>query len=260
MIDVDLQLEKGGSLALIGANGAGKSTLLLVLAGLRRASSGTWRVNGSIGLLPERPALPARLTARQSLMHYGRVHGIAEEGLADRVDMELARLDLSTHAETPIRALSLGGRQRTALAQALLHRPDVLLLDEPLGGLDPDAARVLVALLADERQRGVSLLIATHRLLELSGVCDRVAQMRDGTLHDLGSCEAVLDRLPVRITFGLPGSDAPAGLACHRSGDLWSSVVGPDERSSAVKQILDAGGGILRLEPELGALTTPEPP
>lgn len=256
---VDLVLRQGDGLALVGPNGAGKSTLLLLLAGLRRPTAGELRVHGlppdapearrALGILPERPALPRGPTVRAALETWARLHLLPDVGR--RVEETLDRLRLSELAHHRVGELSQGGRQRLALARALVHGPALLLLDEPLANLDPDAARVVLEVLAEERARGVTLLVATHRLADLAPVCPQVASMSEGTLHLHGPTDQFLAHLPTRVVFVLPEGVAPpkVGRALPADGDLHVRIVPAGRRDLLVARILEVGGSVVRLEP-----------
>jgi heme exporter protein A len=153
---VTLALEEGETLAVFGANGAGKTTLLRILATLLRPHRGVarvlgselpregWAVRGRIGLLGHEPLLYRDLTARENLRFHARLHGVA----LSRVDELLDAVGLRTRADEPIYTFSRGMVQRTAVCRAVLHEPELLLLDEPFAGLDPGAAALVAPLLA----------------------------------------------------------------------------------------------------------------
>jgi heme exporter protein A len=165
---VTLRLEAGHTLAVFGANGAGKSTLLRVLAGLLRPHGGaarvlgaelpgeTWRVRGRIGYLGHDPLLYRELTGRENLAYQARLYGLPE----GRVEESLAAVGLERRANEPVRDLSKGMVQRLAAARATLHRPDLLLLDEPRANLDPAAAQRLEPLIG--RASGPARVLVTH--------------------------------------------------------------------------------------------------
>ena len=154
--DVSLSLEPGRTLVVFGPNGAGKSTLLRVLATLLRPTSGVarvlgrelpreaWAVRGRIGLLGHDPLLYRELTGRENLRFHARLHRVA----LDRVEEVLEAVQLSARADEPVRTLSRGTVQRLAVARAVLHDPELLLLDEPRANLDPAASRLVAPLLA----------------------------------------------------------------------------------------------------------------
>jgi ABC-2 type transport system ATP-binding protein len=171
--DVSFELAEGEIFALLGPNGAGKTTTLRMLAGLIKPSSGTVRVNGSIGLLTEAPGLWDRLTVERNLLVYARLHGLARPERA--VDETLDLFDIADRKHDRAAQLSKGLKQRVALARALLHRPDIVLLDEPTSGLDPESARDVRELILRLRGERRAVLISTHNLDEVQRVADRVA-------------------------------------------------------------------------------------
>jgi heme exporter protein A len=171
---VDLSIERGEFVTLMGPNGAGKTTFLRILATLARPTSGTVRIAGldpardgikvrqRIGFLSHRTLLYEDLTAEQNLRFYARMYGL-DDGPA-RVQDLLQRVGLATRHHDLVRTFSRGMQQRLALARAVLHRPQVLLLDEPYTGLDPLAAQVLTGLLAELTGEGCTTLLTTHDL------------------------------------------------------------------------------------------------
>jgi len=189
---VDLEIEAGALLLMAGSNGAGKSTLLRLLAGLIRPTQGRVLVNGQpphsslesrveIGLLSHKNLLYDTLTARENLLFYGRLYGL--EGQRETADAALANVGMSARADTPVSTLSRGMKQRLALARATLHRPGLLLLDEPFEGLDRRASQALSQRLTDLRARGeTTVVVVTHRVDEVVDLVDRVAVLERGRL------------------------------------------------------------------------------
>jgi ABC-2 type transport system ATP-binding protein len=187
--DVSFELVPGEIVALLGPNGAGKTTTLRMLGGLIHPTSGSVlldhqtvtavsapRLRASIGFLTETPGLWERLTVRQNLTVYARVHGLASPALA--VDRMLDLFAIADRARDFAGELSKGLKQRVALARTLIHDPPIVLLDEPTAGLDPQSAhdvRELVLRLRDERR---AVLLSTHNLDEVDRVADRVAVLR----------------------------------------------------------------------------------
>ena len=182
---VDLRVERGEILTLCGPNGAGKSTLLSVLALLTRPSGGRVCIAGTaaqgdtralrerVGLVAHRSFLYGALTARENLDFYARLYRIREL---------LQLVGLYPFAHEPVRTFSRGMEQRLSLARALLHRPEVLLLDEPYAGLDPAGARLLDRILAEHRARGGAALLVTHDLVQAENLGDRMAVLVRGRL------------------------------------------------------------------------------
>ena len=189
---VDLSVEAGELVTLVGPNGAGKTTLLRILATLARPTSGTLRIAGmdparaggkvrrTIGFLSHRTLLYEDLTAEQNLRFYARMYDLGD-GL-DRVEDLLERAGLAARRHDLVRTFSRGMQQRLAVARAVLHRPRVLLLDEPYTGLDPYATEVLTDLLGELTGGGCTILLATHNLEQGLARCDRVAVLAQGRL------------------------------------------------------------------------------
>ena len=186
---VSFALERGECLALFGPNGAGKTTLLRVLAGLLRPSRGVARVGGvevredaaaraRVGLISHQSLLYAPLTARENVLFSARLYGVPEpEAAADRA---LARLRMTDRAEQPVRSLSRGLQQRVSIARAIVHGPQVVLLDEPYTGLDEAGAGALTGALVELKQGGAALVLVTHNLAEGLALATHAAVMRAG--------------------------------------------------------------------------------
>ena len=196
---VDLELEEGIA-GLFGPNGSGKSTLLRVLAGLLRPSSGEVRAFGSpismkseslrgrIGYVGHRSGLYGRLTVMENLLLFARLHGRS----STRAETVLDRLGLGDRRETPVASLSAGYRRRAAVARALLHDPDLLLLDEPYANLDDEAAAFVSNAVVEWRRPGRAAIVATHGAKKVKAYADaglilqRGRLIRQGTYGDAG--------------------------------------------------------------------------
>jgi heme exporter protein A len=184
--DVSLALPRGETLAVFGANGAGKTTLLRILATLLRPHAGTatvlgeplpgraWAVRGRIGLLAHEPLLYRDLTPRENLLFHARLHGVP----GARAGELLAAVGLERRAEDPVRTLSRGMAQRVAIARAALHRPELLLLDEPLANLDPGAAAAVAPLIG--RASGATRVVISHDVEHGLAEADLVLGLRGG--------------------------------------------------------------------------------
>ena len=186
-----IEVPRGGGLAVFGPNGSGKSTLLRVLAGLLRPQRGAvvvagedlfadHRVRRRLGFVGHEPMLYGGLTVRENLRLFSALYDLASPDA--RIDELCALLGLVPHRETPVGRLSRGLGQRAAVARALLHRPDVLLLDEPFAGLDPDAGTQLAVHLVEFRRGGGTVVLATHQAGEALRVCGEARALRGGRL------------------------------------------------------------------------------
>jgi ABC-2 type transport system ATP-binding protein len=221
--DLDLSVEPGEVFGFLGPNGAGKSTTIRLMLDLIRPTSGRVELFGldarrssvairrRIGYVPGDLRLYERMTARELLRYFGRLRGLAGLGaapaVAERLDLELDR---------PIRALSKGNRQKVGLVQAFMHSPELLVLDEPTGGLDPLVQQRFYELLREETNRGASVFLSSHILHEVQHSADRVALMREGRLVLVDTVEALRERTARRmeVTFAEPPpADAFGGLA-----------------------------------------------
>jgi ABC-type multidrug transport system ATPase subunit len=187
---IDLSISQGSTRGLVGPNGSGKSTLLRILAGVERASSGTLQVlTGSIesssvrsriAFVPEDAPFPPELSARAALVLIGSLHGMTRAQVRERSPELLARVGLAQHAEKPLGRFSKGMGRRFALAQAWLHEPELVLLDEPTAGLDAEGFDVLAELLAEARQTGTTVILASHLVSDLHEHCDEVSVLMEG--------------------------------------------------------------------------------
>lgn len=213
LADVTLELSAGEVLMLVGPNGAGKSTLMNVLLGLVRPDHAELRVDGtvrslrghgikeSVGFLPEAVAFSDSLSGRQVLRFFAWARGVS----GARIDAVLARVGLKHAQSRSVRGYSRGMRQRLGLGVAILHEPDLLILDEPTGGLDQEGLTVLWSVLAEWREKGRTVLLASHDLALLERRVDRICLMSSGRVRAEGSPEALRlrARIPHRVTFDL---------------------------------------------------------
>ncbi|GAB3779714.1 ABC transporter ATP-binding protein [Dyella agri] len=200
--DLDLALARGQVLGLLGVNGAGKSTTLSMVAGALRPDSGAIRLNGEdflerpelarrlIGWLPERAPVWPELTVTEHLDAHGRLRGLGGAALRTARTAIVERLELEPLARRLAGVLSQGQRQRLGLACALLHRPALLVLDEPANALDPVQVTALRTLIREQAAAGTAVILSTHVLVEVTAVCDRVAILHEGRLRHDGPVRA----------------------------------------------------------------------
>jgi sodium transport system ATP-binding protein len=188
---------------LLGPNGAGKTTTLRILAGILVPTTGSAHVAGidvaldplsvrrRLGFLTNTTGLYPRLSGRELLGYFARLHGMSRDATAARIDALIAALALGPFFDRRCESLSTGERQRTSIARAVLHDPDVLILDEPTAGLDVLASRFLRDFVRAERDRGKAVLFSTHYLAEAELLCDRIGLLHRGRLLAEGTPAAL---------------------------------------------------------------------
>ncbi len=221
---LSLEVRAGEIVGFLGPNGAGKTTTLRCCSGLLRPDAGEIVVAGApmrgapldararLGFVPDQPFLYERLTAREFLDFVAALYHVPARTAAGRAEETLSRLDLGDAADDLIETYSLGMRQKVSLAAALLHDPPLLMLDEPLVGLDPRSARVLKDLLRERAARGLGVFVSTHLLDVAERLCDRVVVLHhgravaEGTLATLrgGRADATLEDVFLALTHEAP--------------------------------------------------------
>ncbi|MFV0438920.1 MAG: ABC transporter ATP-binding protein [Desulfopila sp.] len=190
---VNLAVQRNEVFGIIGLNGAGKSSLLKILMGFVRPDSGTAHIGGGqpageleksahIGYLPEHPALYRNLTITEHLQFGCRCGGIDSTETNRRIAKVLDKVGLAEVASTPIKRFSKGMTQRAALAYAILLDPEVLILDEPMSGLDPLGRQLVIDIIDEYRQKGTTILFSSHILTDVERICDRIGIMHQGEL------------------------------------------------------------------------------
>jgi ABC-2 type transport system ATP-binding protein len=216
---LSLTVSPGEVHAVVGPNGAGKTTAFRILFGLIRADGGAGRLLGRpfghpealrrLGYLPESPCYYAYLSVAELLSLAARLSGVRESRSA--VGVALERFDLTHLANRPLRRLSKGQLQRVGLAQAAVHEPDLLILDEPMSGLDPLRRAEVKAWIREMRQAGRTVLLASHVLADVEALADHVAILVGGRIVREGSAELLLHGADagVEIEFTLPGNPRP---------------------------------------------------
>lgn len=190
---VDFAITAGEAVALVGVNGAGKTTLLRMVVGSSRPSEGELRLFGRspaersararIGYMPQAFRVHGFLTARKGLAMLGLLAGVPKAGLEAAVRRELDRVGLSGAIDRRLSTFSGGMMRRLALAQALIHRPELLVLDEPSSGLDPPGRRMLTTVLNEERMRGATILLSTHIIADVERCCGRVLLLSETSIR-----------------------------------------------------------------------------
>lgn len=289
---ITLELQAGDAYGLLGANGAGKSTTLRVLLGLTRPDRGHGTLLGAplgernararLGYLPETPAFHDQLTALEFLSLCGELQGLRGADLRRRSLAWLERLELAHAARLRLRKMSKGMLQRLGLVQALLGEPELLVLDEPMSGLDPHGRKLVRDLILEQRAQGRTVLFSTHILSDVEMVCTRAGMLRDGRvahelrLDDIGALgandveiqatglddEAVrrlgatarsVTRNGRRVLFtvapGRPVQDAVAAI--HAAGGVLDAVV---PRRPSLEEVLVKAGALPAVDDRAAAV------
>jgi len=216
---VTLEVGRGSVFGLLGPNGAGKTTLIKVLMGLVPGWEGEAQLLGArpgersarerVGFLPESHRLPGYLTGRQTLRMYAMLSGKSRAWVDERLPDWLARVGMQKDADRKVREYSKGMQQRIGLAQALIHEPELVFLDEPTDGVDPVGRAAVRAIVAELRARGVTVFINSHLLMEVERMCDRVVIMDKGRILREGTVSE-LTRMTGRVAFEI--APVPADL------------------------------------------------
>ncbi|HEX8254650.1 MAG TPA: ABC transporter ATP-binding protein [Thermoanaerobaculia bacterium] len=206
---ISFDVQPGEVFGFLGANGAGKTTAIRILTGLLAPSSGSARVAGfdvatqsekikrAIGYMSQKFSLYEDLTVRENATLYGGIYGLTNDEIRARTEAMLQRLRLTDAANTRVRAIPLGWRQKLAFSVALLHRPRVVFLDEPTGGVDPIVRRQFWELIYETAQSGTTVLVTTHYMDEAE-YCDRISIMVEGRIEALGTPSELKDRFSER--------------------------------------------------------------
>jgi ABC-2 type transport system ATP-binding protein len=249
---LNLTVEQGAVFGFLGPNGAGKTTTLKLLLGLVFPTAGTARILGKdisdpevksqIGFLPEQPYFYDYLTAQELLEYFAQLSGVPAKERSRRVQQMLGRVGLSDAARVQLRKFSKGMLQRVGLAQAILHDPKLLFLDEPMSGLDPMGRREVRELIQELQSEGKTVFFSTHILSDAESLCDRVAVIHQGELRGVGAVADLTLQAQGKVEFIFAGKVVPAALSSlavqsHVSGDVVSVVV-PEEHQDTTLDIL----------------------
>jgi ABC-2 type transport system ATP-binding protein len=244
-----LTVEQGEVFGFLGPNGAGKTTTLKLLMGLVFPTGGSARILGmdvddvrvkaQIGFLPEQPYFYDYLTARELLGYYAQLSGVPAKERSTRVESILERVGLSDSANMQLRKFSKGMLQRVGLAQAILHDPKLVFLDEPMSGLDPMGRREVRELIQQLQQEGKTVFFSTHILSDAEALCNRVAVIHQGELRGVGAVADLTSQVhgKVEIIFAgriVPPSLAALGAQSHVSGDVVSTVLAEEHQDAAL--------------------------
>ncbi len=274
---VSFEIGAGEVVGLLGHNGAGKTTIMKMLTGVLEPTSGRIRINGLdpesdevalkrlIGYLPENCPLYPEMTVAGFLEYCAALHGVPQEKQAAQIRQAIDRTGLREKALAPIATLSRGYRQRVGVAQAILHKPKIVILDEPTNGLDPEQIHHMRDLIR-ELARESTVILSTHILQEVQAVCERVIILRNGRkaidsrLDDLqqgGRLLLTLDSPPDRIVPFLRGVQGVEAVEVLESGPerfRYAVQAPPEAAPQLVEATLQAGTGLYGLEQEWRSL------
>ncbi len=244
-----LAVEEGEIFGFLGPNGAGKTTTLKLLMGLIFPTSGSARILGKdwsdpavkaqVGFLPEQPYFYDYLTARELLEYYGQLSGVPAKKLGARVEAILGRVGLPDVGGVQLRKFSKGMLQRVGIAQAILHDPKLVFLDEPMSGLDPMGRREVRELIQQLRQEGKTVFFSTHILSDAEALCDRVAIIHQGEVRGVGAVANLTSQMHGKVEIIFYGRAVPFGLTslgaeAHVSGEVVSATLPEDKQEAAL--------------------------
>jgi ABC-2 type transport system ATP-binding protein len=258
---VSFAVGRGEVFGYLGPNGAGKTTSMKLLLGLTRPTSGRVLVRGlpasshkareRIGFLPEQPYFYGHLTGRELLLLFGRMNGLSGRALARDVDRVLEQVGFNGADGELVRKYSKGMVQRVGIAQALLGDPDLLILDEPMSGLDPIGRREVRDLILLLREQGKTVFFSSHILQDAEALCDRVAILVAGELRRVGPVDETPGRQEARLELAASGFDPhileklPTVHCVRREGRRFLVEVERDEYVETVIRAIRQAGGTL---------------
>lgn len=281
---LDLAVEPGEVFGLLGPNGSGKTTTILMLLGLTEPTSGTARVLGfdpvrqplsvkaRVGYVPDQVGFYDELSARENLIYIAKLNGLPRAEAYQRIDQALGQMGLGEVADRRVGTYSRGMRQRLGVAEVLIKRPRLIIMDEPTQGLDPEAARDFLTIIRSLKEQGIGVLLSSHLLHQVQAVCDRVGLFRrghmvlEGTVHELA--QRVLGGA-YRVHLAAQGPPPaleealqrlPGVVKVRRPTEGHYEVEGKtDLRAEAARAVMEAGGTLLSLhleEPSLDDVYT----
>jgi ABC-2 type transport system ATP-binding protein len=257
--NLNMQVESGEVFGFLGPNGAGKSTAIKLLMRLIFPTSGTARILGKpiedvsmhqdIGYLPEQPYFYDYLTAAELLDYFARFHGLTTNDRRERVEKVLRKVGLETAKKIQLRKYSKGMLQRVGMAQAILHEPQVLVLDEPMSGLDPLGRREVRDIILELKREGKTVLFSTHILSDAEMLCDRVGVIVGGKLRGVGAPGEMIgiETQGMEILFEVEGTakSFPLLERATRTGERYRVHVSESELYGTLDELKCAGARIL---------------
>jgi len=271
--DVSISVGQGEIFGFLGPNGAGKTTTMKIALGLMRATSGSVELLGRpsrevdvhkrIGYLPESPYFYDYLTAEEFLGFYGRLGGVSKAELQQSIPQLLERVGLMEARFRPLRKFSKGMLQRIGLAQALIHDPELVILDEPMSGLDPVGRKEVRDIILNLRDHGKTVFFSTHIISDVEMICDRVGILAKGKMLAIGRIEDLVNRHAARsvevVCEGVMGESIPLVKAVairvlQRGNRCWMAIPGQQGLEDILAAIRQAGGRLISVVPHKGSL------
>jgi ABC-2 type transport system ATP-binding protein len=244
-----LAVEHGEIFGFLGPNGAGKTTTLKMLMGLVFPTAGTARILGKewtdpevkaqIGFLPEQPYFYDYLTAHELLDYYGQLSGLPTSSRRPRIEEVLQQVGLTDIKGIQLRKFSKGMLQRVGIAQAILHNPQLVFLDEPMSGLDPLGRREVRDLILQLQREGKTVFFSTHILSDAEALCDRVAIIHEGELRGVGAVEELTKSVQGKVEVVWQGTQVPPSIKMlggefRVTGETVRAVVAENQQDAAI--------------------------
>lgn len=276
---LNLAVTEGEVFGLLGPNGAGKTTTILMLLGLTEPTKGQVRVLGfdparqplsvkaRVGYMPDQVGFYDELTARENLAYIAKLNAIPRSEIIDRIDEVLERVRLADVAEKRVGTFSRGMRQRLGLADVLIKRPQLIIMDEPTQGLDPELAREFLDLIRDLKEEGITILLSSHLLHQVQAICDRVGLFSHGCMVLQGTVPELARKVlggAYRIQIQADGpatklqnalQSVPQTVQVRRvDGNRYEVEARSDVRADAASAVIQAGGRLQALNVEQQSL------
>jgi ABC-2 type transport system ATP-binding protein len=265
--DLSLEVPEGEIFGYLGPNGAGKTTTLKLLMGLMYPTSGTANILGkpvsdpgvkrSIGFLPEQPYFYDYLTARELLEYYAGLSDVPAKDRRTRAEAMLSRVGMANAANTQLRKFSKGMLQRVGIAQAIIHDPKIVFLDEPMSGLDPIGRREVRDLIQELNDEGKTVFFSTHILTDAEVLCDRVAVLDQGRLRGVGVVAELLadSRGKMEIIWEGPASALQTlNVTSKAAGHIVRAVIAEQQTDAAINAVRASGGRLMSINQVQGSL------
>ncbi len=269
--DLSFRVDQGEIVGFVGHNGAGKTTTIKMLMGFIKPTAGSISVFGKspdsvsvkkrMGFLPERPYFYTHLTGRELLSYFGRLSGLGGRDLKDRIDKNMERVGLSDSGDMKLSSYSKGMLQRIGIAQAIIHDPDLVVMDEPMSGLDPMGRREVKKLIAELKKEGKTVLFSSHILSDIEHLSDRVLIIEKGNVQAFGDVAGIVgkDGISYAVSFSAEGDvlssiESEFGQAADNGAECIINLSSPEEMNRSISMILSKGGSILSAGPKMPTL------